>query len=102
MLRRNQAITAFEASQGSPTLAKLTEISRDSQQRLICIQTLVPLSLQPLLKAGPVDGNNWCLIVESSAAASKIRQLIPSLEAQLRLKGWPSTTIRIKVSSETK
>lgn len=99
MLRRTHAISAFEATQGSPTLAKLTEISRDSENRLASIQALVPPALRSLLKAGPVDNNEWCLIIENNAAASKIRQLIPSLEAQLRVKGWPATSIRLKVRS---
>lgn len=101
MLRRTHAISAFEATQGSPTLAKLTEISRDSEQRLACIQSLVPFALRALLKAGPIEDHVWCLIVENNAAASKLRQLLPSLEAQLRIKGWPQTSIRLKVSSQS-
>jgi hypothetical protein len=40
------------------------------------------------------------LVVDNNAVASKVRQLLPALLAQLRSKGWDVAEIRIKVSRE--
>jgi hypothetical protein len=97
MNRRNHSVTLQQATQDSPTLARLSELSRDSVARLKAIEPMIPAGLRSALTAGPIDGANWCLIVNSNAAAAKIRQLLPALEAQLRHNGWESTAIRIKV-----
>lgn len=78
-------------------LARLTELSRDSTARLGAIESMIPVVLRAAVTAGPIDGSNWCLIVNSSAAAAKIRQLLPAMEAHLRTKGWQVSAIRLKV-----
>jgi hypothetical protein len=78
-------------------LARLTELTRDSVARLEAIKTLIPAQLRSSIKAGPIEGANWCLILDNNAAAAKIRQLLPALEAHLRTKGWEVTSIRLKV-----
>ncbi len=78
-------------------LAKLTELSQDSVARLKAIDALIPIQLRESIKAGPIDGATWCLILDNTAAASKIRQLLPSLQAHLRTKGWEVNSIRLKV-----
>jgi hypothetical protein len=97
MTRRNHPVTLMQATQESPTLARLTELSKDSVARLKAVEPMIPAVLRSAIKAGPIDGANWCLIVNSNAAAAKIRQLLPAMEAQLRTKGWQVGTIRIKV-----
>ncbi len=92
-------MTALEAAQDSPTLARLAELARDSGERLKAVELLIPAALRPAIKAGPVDGPNWCLLVESSAAAAKLRQLVPALQNRLRDRGWEITSIRIKVQT---
>jgi ethanolamine ammonia-lyase small subunit len=37
------------------------------------------------------------LLLDNNAVAAKVRQLLPSLEAHLRSKGWEITSIRLKV-----
>ena len=64
---------------------------------LKAIETLIPGALRKALKAGPIEGTTWCLIVDNNAAAAKIRQISPSLESHLRTKGWEVNSIRIKV-----
>ena len=44
-------------------------------------------------------GRGWSLLAPSGAAASKLRQLVPALEASLHEQGWQPTPIRIKVQS---
>ena len=97
MNRRHYAVTLQQASEESPTLAKLAALTRDSSERLKAIEMLIPATLRPALQAGPIDGDCWCLLVKSNAAAAKIRQLLPALQAHLRSRGWEVNAIRLKV-----
>lgn len=94
---RHHSVTLLQASQDSPTLARLAELSRDSVARLKAIEGLIPAPLRPAVKAGPIEGPVWCLLLDNNAAAAKIRQLLPALESHLRVKGWELSSIRIKV-----
>ncbi|MBK9574883.1 MAG: hypothetical protein IPO43_20435 [Rhodoferax sp.] len=95
--RRHLPIPLLQATQGTPALARLMELSQDSSARLKAIESLIPSSLRPSVQAGPIDGSNWCLLVDNNAVAAKIRQILPALESHLRVKGWEITSIRIKV-----
>lgn len=97
MNRRQHSVTLLQASQDSPTLARLTELTRDSVARLKAIESLIPGPLRPAIKAGPIEGPVWCLILDNNAAAAKIRQILPALAAHLRVKGWEVNSIRLKV-----
>jgi hypothetical protein len=97
MSNKKHAVTLLQASQKAPTLAKLIDLNRDSVARLKAIETLIPGSLRSAIKAGPIEGPVWCLILENNAAAAKIRQLLPTLAAHLRVKGWEINSIRLKV-----
>lgn len=99
MHRRAHSVTLQQASEASPTLVRLTELARESIERLQAITPLIPAALRPSIKAGPIDANHWCLLLDNNATAAKIRQLLPALEAQLRTKGWPTTAIRLKVQN---
>ena len=99
MNRRHYAVTLQQASEESPTLAKLAALTRDSSERLKAIEMLIPATLRPALQAGPIDGDCWCLMVKSNAAAAKIRQLLPALQAHLRSLGWEVNAIRLKVQT---
>ncbi|MBT9506032.1 hypothetical protein [Rhodoferax sp.] len=101
MNRRHHPVTLLQASQDSPTLARLTELTRDSVARLKAIESLIPGALRASVKAGPIDGPVWCLILSNNAAAAKMRQILPSLEAHLRSKGWEVNSIRLKVQINT-
>ena len=99
MNRRHYAVTLQQASEESPTLAKLAALTRDSSEPLKAIEMLIPATLRPALQAGPIDGDCWCLMVKSNAAAAKIRQLLPALQAHLRSRGWEVNAIRLKVQT---
>lgn len=99
MNRRHYAIPLQQASQESPTLARLTALTRDSSARLKAIEGLIPPMLRSAVQAGPIDGGSWCLLVKSNAAAAKLRQLLPALLAHLRTKGWEVDSIRLKIQS---
>jgi len=97
MTRRFHPVPLHEAAEGSPTLARLAQLTRESSERLKAVELLIPAALRPSVKAGPIDGDSWCLLVDSSAAAAKLRQLLPALQSQLSRKGWQVTAIRLKV-----
>src|SRR4051812_2617039 len=99
---RPHPVTVREAAEASPTLARLAELARDSGERLLAVQSLIPAPLRPHVKAGPVDGTAWCLLVDGSAAAAKLRQVVPALQAHLCGRGWQVTSIRLKVQSGNK
>ena len=92
-----RAVTVYQAVENSPGLGHLTELVKESSARLAAIESLIPQGLRPAVKSGPIDGDNWCLLVNSNAAAAKLRQLLPSLKACLEGKGWKVTSIRLKI-----
>ncbi|MDR0213610.1 MAG: hypothetical protein LBJ15_06325 [Comamonas sp.] len=97
IVRRHHAVTAINAVESSPTLAKLAALTQDSSKRLKAVQALIPPMLRASLQAGPIEGDCWCLLVKNNAAAAKVRQLLPAMAAHLRSKGWNVASIRIKV-----
>lgn len=99
MLRRHHAITLQQAADESPTLAKLAALAQESGERLKAVEALVPPLLRASLQPGPIDGDTWCLMVKSNAAAAKLRQLLPALQAHLRSKGWEVNAIRLKIQT---
>ncbi|MCO4093578.1 MAG: hypothetical protein HEQ37_03990 [Acidovorax sp.] len=99
MSRRHYAVSLQQASQESPTLARLTALTRESSERLKAIETLIPAGLRATIQAGPIDGDSWCLLVRSNSAAAKLRQLAPALQAHLRSRGWEVNAIRLKVQT---
>ena len=100
MNRRHHAVSLMQAAEAAPMLAQLAGLARDSSERLKAVEPLIPPALRPHVQAGPIDGEAWCLLVSSSAAAVKLRQLVPSFEAALRNRGWAIESIRIKVHSQ--
>lgn len=94
-----RSYTLQQAVQGSAPLARLTALARESGQRLSAVQQLIPPALLRGIRPGPIDGPNWCLLVENSAAASKLRQLLPTLQNALRARGWDVTAIRVKIQA---
>ena len=97
MAKINQAVTLMEAAQESPGLARLTELTRESSLRLKTLQTLIPGPLQNAIQAGPIEGSEWCLLVNSNAAAAKLRQMLPALQAHLKSHGYCVEKIRLKI-----
>lgn len=99
MTRRNQPVTAHEAAGESPTLARLAQLARESGERLKAIESSIPAPLRASIRPGPIEGTTWCLLVDGSAAAAKLRQLLPVFQQKLSSRGWEVTSIRLKVGS---
>ena len=97
MHKKQQAMTLLQAVQASPSLARLSELSKESSQRLELLQSLIPGPLKNAVQAGPIDGAQWCLLVSSNAAAAKLRQMLPTLQAHLVSHGHAGQSIRLKI-----
>jgi hypothetical protein len=83
------------ALEGHAGLAHLTEMARAAQSRLATIKKALPPSIHPSLSAGAVDAEGWTLLVNSAAAAAKLRQFQPQLQALLLARFGPGL-LRIK------
>ena len=99
MHRLHHAVTLQQAADASPMLAQLAALTRESSERLKAVESLVPPALRPALQAGPIEGMTWCIMVKSNAAAAKLRQLLPAMQAHLRSKGWQVNVIRLKIQT---
>ncbi|MBA3593185.1 MAG: hypothetical protein M3Q12_04175 [Pseudomonadota bacterium] len=95
--RPHRAVTFSQAVENSPSLARLTGLVQDSNDRLKAIESLIPQTLRSSVQAGPIDDGEWCLLVSSNAAAAKVRQLLPLIQSRLIDKGWKVTSIRLKI-----
>jgi len=83
----------------SVPLSQLLLRLRESNARFAAIRNRLPPALQQQVRPGPLDEQGWSLLVSNGAAASKLRHLLPTLEAALLAQGWQGTPIRIKVQS---
>lgn len=97
--RRLHPVTLQQAADESPTLARLAQLARDSGERLEAVVSLIPAPLRSAVRPGPIEGPSWCLLVDSNAAAAKLRQVIPALLNRLCDRGWQVTSIRLKVQT---
>jgi hypothetical protein len=83
----------------SQALARLLQRLQESQARFAAIRERLPDALRGAVRPGPLDDAGWSLLAQSGAVASKLRQMLPELEAALQDQGWQATPIRIKVRS---
>ncbi len=97
--RSHQTLSLAQAAGAAPSLAALQERIRASQRCMAHIQPMIPATLRRHVKAGPINGTEWCLLVGSAAASTKLRQLLPAFLQALAQGGLQVTAIRIKVQS---
>ena len=97
MRKHNQTQSLLQAANESPTLAQLSQLMRESTQRLRALDALIPATLRTAIQAGPIEGSAWCLLVSSNSAAAKLRQMLPALLAHLQQQGFEVDSIRLKV-----
>ena len=97
MNRRQPSVTLLQASQSNPGLAKLMNLNRESNARLIAITALIPETLRQDVLAGPYEDGVWCLLLANNTTAAKLRQLLPAFEAHLRVQSLGVSSIRLKI-----
>lgn len=91
------ALSLNQAIENAPALSRLASLVDQSTAMFRCVQGLIPPPLRPHIKPGPVDGQDWCLMVTHSAAAAKLRQLVPLLRTRLQREGFAVLTVRVKI-----
>jgi hypothetical protein len=88
-----------DALDQSQPLAHLLQRLQQSQARFAAIREQLPHNLRSQVRPGPIDYGGWTLLVPGGAAASKLRQLLPELQAALIAQGWPEAPIRVRVNA---
>ncbi len=78
-------------------LQRLQQRLRDSTARFDAVRACLPPALLPHIRPGPLDDNQWTLLVSNQAVAAKLKHLQPHLETALSEQGWSGCTLRIKV-----
>lgn len=91
------AVPVGKAIQAHAGLTHLTQMAQAAQARLLTVKKGLPASLHASLMAGAVDEEGWTLLVSSAAAAAKLRQFQPQLQALLQARFGPGV-LRIKRS----
>ncbi len=81
----------------SEPLARLLERVRESKARFAVVSALLPDGLRDAVRAGPLDDDGWSLLAAHGAAAAKLRQWLPKLEAALAEQGWPPRPIKVRI-----
>jgi len=92
-------LTLADALDQSQSLAQLLQRLQQSQARFADLREHLPDILRSQVRPGPIDDAGWSLLASSGAVASKLRQLLPELQAVLTARGWPETPIRIRVNA---
>ncbi len=91
-------LTLQAALQNAPSLAQLQAVARQSAQWWQWVQPTLPAGIvAQVTPAGVSEDGQWCLLVANAATAAKLRQFQPAMQAQLRSKGAPVQSIRIKL-----
>jgi hypothetical protein len=92
-------VAVGDALDRSQPLVRLLQRLQQSRDRHAAVCEHLPDALRDQIRPGPLDDAGWTLLVSHGAAASKLRQLLPTLDAALRAKGWAALPIRIKVQA---
>ncbi len=83
---------------GSEPLAALLARLRESERRWGLVKATLPQDLAQAVRPGPWGEEAWVLLADHAAAAAKLRQCLPSLEAELlQHVGVAGPPIKVKV-----
>ncbi len=99
-LLRGKPQLAAKAISNAPILAHLLELTRDSEQRLYAIKSLLPPQFREAVKPSTLEGETWCLLVPNNSVMAKLKQMLPALASHLRSKGFRVQTIRLKIEGK--
>ncbi|WP_245644770.1 DciA family protein [Hydrogenophaga flava] len=98
--RYNRRVFSLEQAVGEePTLALLQERIHASRNCLEAVTALIPAPLRSQVQPGPLENGEWCLLVSSAAASTKLRQLLPSMRQRLAQNDMEITSIRLKIQT---
>jgi hypothetical protein len=91
------ALSIDKVLAGAEPLQRLQQRLRDSNARFDAVRACLPPALLPSIKAGPLDDDQWTLLVSNQAVAAKLKHLQPYIESALNDQGWRRCVLRIKV-----
>jgi hypothetical protein len=92
-----QTWSLSDALDASPAMRHLSALVNQSNKRLNSISHLLPKHAKGSIQAGPINDEEWSLLVANAALSAKLRQMLPDLEQELLSCGWPARKIRIKI-----
>lgn len=95
--RLPHALSLHQAIDQAPALSRLAHQVEQSTLMYRCVQGLIPPALRAHIQPGPLDAQDWCLLVTHNSTAAKLRQLVPLLRTRLQQEGWAVATVRIKI-----
>jgi hypothetical protein len=84
----------------SQPLTRLLQRLQESNRRFEALREHLPDTLRGEVRPGPLDDAGWTLLARGGAAAAKLRQLLPSLQAALQERGFAALPIRVRVHAE--
>ncbi|RVU44291.1 hypothetical protein [Rubrivivax rivuli] len=90
------ALALASALHSNETLGGLLQRVRASQALLALAAEVLPAGLRDAVRSGPLDDEGWVLLVANAAAAAKLRQVLPAVEALLRQHGH-RMAVKVKV-----
>ena len=93
------AIGIASALDGCQPLARLRAVMQESQSRYEAIRGVLPATLTPHVRPGPLDQEGWSLLAANAGVAAKLRHLKPRIEQALSDAGWVHASVRIRVTS---
>lgn len=96
-LPSKDSLSVARALGTSGALASLLARVRESEARLAVVRPLIAPELASTVRPGPLDDKRWLLLVDHAAAAAKLRQCLPRIEAALLEQGFTGPEVRIKV-----
>jgi hypothetical protein len=85
------------AAEQHPVLGHLLPLAAASREMLQIVQPVLPPALAKGALPGKWDGTTWTLMASSSAAATKLQQLVPRMIEALAARGRNITAIKIRV-----
>lgn len=97
--RKHNVFSLEQAAGAAPNLAALQERIQASRACLELVKPLIPTLLHKQVQAGPIGDGEWCLLVGSASASTKLRQLLPAMQKRLTENGAPVHSIRLKIHS---
>lgn len=93
----DRTLPLADALARSEPLGALLRRLQDSQTRWAAARDALPPPLAALVRPGTLDDENWTLLAPSGAAAAKLRQCLPQVQAALDARGLPPRALRVKV-----
>ena len=79
--------------------ANLFAVAHQLYENQLLFSQFIPKQLTPHCKLGHVSGDKLIVLAESSAIASKLKQIFPSVLMKLRQCGWEVTSFQISVQA---